>query len=298
MPPKTSYVPESTIRNTPLPNHGVKYSLISHSLVIDATRSSLTKAALVIDKELYKCSLDGQVAQGIYHLVSNDDPEIGMMFAWGNSYNKIHRFKCAVGARVYVCDNGMINGDAASYSRIHKGATALTEALNSIDNQIQSASGHFAQLIADKEALKTVLLNRRDQSSILGQLYAVEDAITLHQVGMIKKEMDQSSYDYSTERETVDFNSAWAMYNHVTNALKESHPANYLKDHQLVHDFFVKNFITKTADGYDNKTELTEPVLSFDDAHILQKEISFENLEFQDETPNVSPTKVFGVNFS
>lgn len=289
MPPKTSYVSESIVRNTPLPNHGSKYSVISHTAVIDKTRSSLTAAGLIIDKELYKCSLDGQVAQGIYHLVSKSDPEIGMMFAWGNSYNKIHRFKCAVGARVYVCDNGMINGDSASYSRIHKGATALSEAMNTIDHQIQNANSHFIQLIVDKEALKTVFLNRRDQSSILGQLYAVEDAITLHQVGVIKKEMDQSTYDYK-----ADNNSAWVMYNHVTNALKESHPANYLKDHQVVHDFFVKNFITKT-------TDLIEPAPSFDnsDAHILQKEICFENHEFQHEMPKTSsPVNVFGVNFS
>jgi hypothetical protein len=39
------------------------------------------------------------------------------------------------------------------------------------------------------------------------------------------------------------------MYNHITLALKDSHPMSYLSDHQRVHSFFVNEFgnlVTKT----------------------------------------------------
>ena len=46
----------------------------------------------------------------------------------------------------------------------------------------------------------------------------------------------------STHTYSANPNSAWDLYNHVTLALKDSHPLNYLSDHQKVHTFFVNEF--------------------------------------------------------
>jgi hypothetical protein len=250
MPPKTQLVTEGIIRNTPLPQHGSKYGVIAHGSVIDQTRKNLQDAGLDIERELYRCSKDGQIAQGIYHLVCKQDPDMGMMFAWANSYNRQMRFKCAVGGRVFICDNGMVSGDMASYSRIHKGSKAFASAMNTIEEQIGNASSYFQKLVADKEMFKKVKLYREDQASILGHLYAVEDAVNLQQVSIIRREMDKPSHDYGG-----DPNSAWAMYNHVTLALKESHPGSYLVSHQKVHEYFVNQFgnlILSTREELDN----------------------------------------------
>lgn len=237
MPPKTSYVTENILRQTPLPQHGRNYAVIAHGDIINRTRATLSNSGFEVEKELYKCSKDGQIAQGIYHLVSKQDPEIGMMFAWANSYNKLTRFKCAVGARVFICDNGMVSGDAASYSRVHKGKSALTDVMGTIDGQIKDGASHFLNLITEKEMLKDVILDRADQASVLGHLYALEEVLTVYQASIVKKEMDKPSYDYG-----VDPNSAWALYNHVTHALKESHPGSYLRDHETVHRYFIDQF--------------------------------------------------------
>ena len=65
--------------------------------------------------------MNAKVAQGVYHLASTEDEEMGMMFAWTNSYDKSTRFQCAVGAFVNVCSNGMLCGDMANYARKHTG---------------------------------------------------------------------------------------------------------------------------------------------------------------------------------
>jgi hypothetical protein len=273
MPPKTSFVSENILRQTPLPNHGKKYVTIAHGAIIDKTRENLQDAGLIIDKELYKCSGDGQIAQGIYHLVSMQDPDIGMMFAWANSYNRLTRFKCAVGARVFVCDNGMVNGDLASYSRVHKGAGTYHHVMHTISGQIANAHQHFASLIDDKEMLKNVLLTRSQRAGILGELFAAEEALTINQVSVVKQQMDKPSFDYG-----VDPDSAWAMYNHVTIALKESHPMNYLKDHEKVHRFF---------------TNLVQPV--YQPEPLLQPVFEDEQLS---GTVDVVNTNTFGVMFS
>jgi hypothetical protein len=284
MPSKTNYVTEHVIRQTPLPTHGGRYSVIPHGDVIHETRRSLQRVGLSIEKELYKCSHDGQIAQGIYHLGSSQDPEIGMMFAWANSYNKTTRFKCAVGARVFVCDNGMVSGDMASYSRLHKGKGAMRDVIHSIQWQISQAGKHFAPLIGDKEMFKTERLDKEHQASILGQLYVVEDILNLHQVGIVRREMEKPSHAYGADPDSV-----WAMYNHVTLALKESHPLTFLRDHERVHQYFVDLTIRQSSSqGQKALVDIPHSLMS----------ITKETVERDDVALISADENMFGVQFS
>ncbi len=236
MPVKTQFVTEQHIRNAALPSHGKRYTVIPHGYVIDQTRAELANAGFVINQELYKTSLDGQVAQGVYHLNYGTDQDMGLMFAWSNSYNKMMRFKCAVGAQVFICMNGVVSGDLANYKRKHTGS-ALIDVTNSIQFQINHAKEYYNNLVADKEMLKQVHLTKSQQGSVVGRLLIEQEILTLTQVGMIQREIEKPTHQY-----TVNPNSAWDLYNHVTLALKDSHPLNYLSDHQKVHNFFVNEF--------------------------------------------------------
>lgn len=278
MPAKTQFSTEQYLRSIQLPNHGKRYQVISHGHVIDQTRNELQAAGFDIKTELYKTTLDGQIAQGIYHLNYASDPEIGLMFAWSNSYNKMLRFKCAVGAHVFVCMNGVLSGDLANYKRKHTG-TALADVNNSINTQISGAKEYYNNLVADKEMLKQVILNKKEQSSIIGQLYADQEIITLTQLGQIAREMQQPTYNYN-----VDPNSAWALYNHVTLSLKDSHPMRYLTDHQRLHSFFVDEFGNMAKGAIYTPVEATPEIQNIE--------------EFVSNNPvMVEEDNVFGVNF-
>ena len=138
MPSKIPFYFEQELRLAPLPNHGGRYAVVSHGDVIDSAKYRILAAGFTIKKEEYRMTTDGQVAQGIYHLDYAGDADMGMMFAWSNSYNKTMRFKCAVGAYVFICANGVVRGDLGSYSRKHSG-TALQDVIAQIDNQIAHA---------------------------------------------------------------------------------------------------------------------------------------------------------------
>lgn len=237
MPVKTTFVTEDRLRSTPLPNHGGRYAVVSHGEVIDKTREELALAGFEIDRELYKTSMDGQIAQGVYHLKYGNDADMGLMFAWSNSYNKMMKFKCAVGAQVFICMNGVVSGDLASYNRKHMGNSALQDVYNTISNQISRAKEYYDKLVEDKNMLKNIILTPRDKGSILGELFANDEILTLTQVGIVKREIDKPTHNYN-----ADIDSAWTMYNHITLALKESHPMNYLDDHQKVHGYFVNKY--------------------------------------------------------
>ncbi len=256
MPSKVPFYTEQDLRNTSLPNHGGRYAVVTHGDVIDSVKARLNLAGFTITKEEYKSTSDGQVAQGTYHLDYANDPDMGMMFAWSNSYNKTMRFKCAVGAYVFICSNGVVRGDMGSYSRKHSG-TALQDVIAQIDYQIDHAKEHYDVLLADKQMLKNILLSPRDKGRILGHLFANDEILTLTQVGIVKRELDKPTHNYNS-----DVNSAWTMYNHITFALKESHPSSFMKDHQKVHEYFVDCygvFISPDPEDED-EIETVEPV--------------------------------------
>lgn len=253
MPVKTSFVTEQHIRDTALPTYGKTYAVIPHGYVIDTTRLELENAGLEIERELYKTTQDGQIAQGIYHLTHREDPEMGLMFAWSNSYNKQMRFKCAIGGYVFVCMNGVVSGNMGNYHRKHTGS-AKFEAFQSIKNQIADAKMFYQGLIADKEMLKHVTLSKAEQASLVGRLFLEQEILTLTQLGQIEREMKKPSFVYSQNPQ-----SAWDLYNHVTFSLKDSHPMKYLSDHQKVHNFFVDQFGTIQT----NKAPLAQLEMDF-----------------------------------
>lgn len=246
MPTKTTYMTEDSLRAITLPNHGGKYAVVPHGTIIDETRNQLSIAGFEIEKELYKTSLDGQIAQGVYHLKHGNDADMGLMFAWSNSYNKQMRFKCAIGAQVFICMNGVVSGDLANYNRKHMGSSTLKDVFTTINSQISNAKTYFDNLVSDKHLLKNVILTPRDKGSILGELFANDEILTLTQVGIVKRELDKPTHTYN-----ADANSAWTMYNHITLALKESHPGHYIGDHQKVHKYFINKYgqlITSTIE--------------------------------------------------
>lgn len=284
MPVKTALVSEAQVRNVELPQHGKSYTVIPHGDLIHESQKALKAAGFLVKSEQYKTTLDGQVAQGVYHLEYGNDPDMGLMFAWSNSYNKSMRFKCAVGAHVFVCMNGMVRGDMSSYVRKHTGS-ALYEARQHINDQISKAKEYFDVLVKDKELLKDVRLSPADKGTILGRLFAEQEILTLTQVGIVKRELDKPSHNYN-----CDPNSAWAMYNHVTLALKESHPLTYLQDHERLHQFFIDQY---------GQLQITTPTTDYDDKEYTEEDMipSGPNYEEQPEDFELEPVTSFGVTF-
>jgi len=287
MPSKVPFYSEQNLRLAALPNHGGRYAVVSHGNVIDSAKHRILGAGFTIKKEEYRMTVDGQVAQGIYHLDYANDPDMGMMFAWSNSYNKTMRFKCAVGAYVFICGNGVVSGDMGNYSRKHSG-TALQDVIAEIDNQIAHAKEHYDVLLHDKQMLKNVTLTPRLKGKILGELFAYDEILTLTQVGIVKREIDKPTHNYNS-----DVNSAWTMYNHITLALKESHPSTFMKDHQRVHGYFVDAFGQLHTPQIDGGVDPEEE----DDVYTVEPVSPAGGSDFDIDKADAMSQSLYGVNF-
>ena len=225
----------------PLPSHGKTYTVIPHKDVIDVTKTLLDKSGFTITKELYRANMNAKVAQGVYHLASNEDPEMGMMFAWTNSYDKSTRFQCAVGAFVNVCSNGMLCGDMANYARKHTGK-ADHDIHTQISSQIKSANKYYTKLIDDKNNMRKIFLPKKSQAELVGRLFLDEEIVDASQVSIIKAEMKDPSYNYG-----ADLNNAWTFYNHVTHAFKKSHPRTWMSDQVKFHEFMTAELLSQAG---------------------------------------------------
>jgi len=239
MPKKIQDCTKAHLISIDLPVHGDSYTVISHESVMDYAYTELANAGFGIVSEEYRATADGQIAQGIYRLNYNSDPELSMMFAWTNSYNKQVRFKCGIGAYVNQTGTVMVCGDMGSWARKHTG-TADAETIQTIKDQITDATMYYNQLVSDKEAMKDISMNKRRQAQMLGILFAEYQILTTEQASMIRNQMDRPSHVFD------DSNSLWAFYNYVTTALQHSHPKTWMEDQRVLHYFIssVNNFST------------------------------------------------------
>jgi hypothetical protein len=237
MPKKIKECSKAQLISVDLPTHGDSYTVISHESVINYVYTELANAGFGVVSETYRATADGQIAHGVHVLNYNSDPELSMMFAWTNSYNKQVRFKCGVGAYVNQAGTFMVCGDMGSWSRKHTG-TADEETVETIKEQIKDAQMYYDQLKSDKDAMKEIKMNKRKQSQLLGILFAEYQILTTEQASMIRSEMIKPTHVFE------DTSSLWAFYNYVTTALQASHPKTWMEDQRVLHYFIssVNNF--------------------------------------------------------
>jgi hypothetical protein len=261
MPKKIKECGKAHLISVPLPDHGDSYTVISHESVINHVYYELAAAGFGIVSEEYRATADGNIAQGIHVLQYNSDPELSMMFAWTNSYNKQVRFKCGVGAYVNHIGTTMVCGDMGSWARKHTG-TADEETVATIREQVTNAKMYYAQLVADKNLMKDIKMNKRKQAQLLGILFAEYQILTTEQASIVRSQMDKPSHVFE------DSSSLWAFYNYVTIALQSSHPKTWMEDQRVLHYFissvnnFSKPLPIQPEPVNDEEEKVADPLLS------------------------------------
>ena len=235
MPRKIKSYGRQDLIDVALPNYADSYTVISHESVMDLSTKALEDAGFNVTGENYRATHDGNIASAIYTLDFGDDPELSMMFAWSNSYNKQMRFKCGIGAIHRPNSTSLVCGDMGSWARKHTGS-ADTETKETIEQQVKLAKVYYEQLCSDKEAMKKIPLDVRKQSQILGMLFAEHDILTTEQASLIKQQMSRPTYKCSEP------GTLWEFYNFVTIALQQSHPKTWMEDQRVLHWFISDTF--------------------------------------------------------
>lgn len=229
------------LTSAPLPTETETYTVISHKAVIDATKKTLDAMGFEIEREFYRCNEGAQIASGIYHLKYSDDPDIGMLFAWANSYDKSMKFKCSVGGYVHESLVSIIYGNMGSWGRKHTG-DADDEMVVTVDNQLINAEEYFKELLKEKDQMKDIFVSEAKRAEVIGKMYFLNELLTTEQMSVIKNEFVKPSHVVSG----ID-NSLWKMYHAILVALQKSHPKTWMDQQRLVHEMLQKEFLMNTG---------------------------------------------------
>jgi len=232
---------------TELPKETRSYAPVPHELVINMTLEALDKANIKVLSELYTSAKEGRQANGIYQLEGGDS-EMNFRLIWQNSYDKSLPLASAMGGHVIVCSNGMVIGDMGAFKRKHTGSV-LTEFQESIKTYVTEAGEIFKRMTTDRERMKEITMTKRVTAELIGRMFLEENIITATQLGIIKRELENPSFDYGTRLVDKDGNlikqTLWDDYNAVTVSLKEAHPQHNISQHMKLHNFITKEAFKK-----------------------------------------------------
>lgn len=251
----------SKMLSAQLPEKTATYTPISHTAVINRVRSEITNAGYIITGEEFRCTNEGQIALGSFRMNYKADPDIELSANFMNSYNKQYAFRFNLGATVKACMNGMIlsNSKFGAYKRVHKGAADIL-AEGKIGEFIKDSEEYWSTLVKHKEEFKNNLLTSTWKHDILGELFFKKKILNTMQMNIIRSEMEKPSFDYK-----VDVDSAWVLYNHITLALKDSHPSDWMSHQEKVHEIFTRMLLDQESEDREESTlaldELFEPAV-------------------------------------
>jgi hypothetical protein len=225
------------LESVALPNHGGRYTPISHKSIIDKVHEELDKRGFNVESELYRASIGGNVANGIYILDQGTDPDMKMMFVWGNSYDKSMRFKCGIGVYIPKTGNYIFAGNISSYARKHTGK-ADEEAIQMIQTQLNMANVHYADLVASRDILINQTASIRTYSELIGRMFIEKEILNKEQVSTVR---DQIVNEVAL-LDNLTWDNAWNFYNYVATALRMSHPKNWFENQSDTHNFITAYF--------------------------------------------------------
>ena len=244
----------NTMLNAPLPQQTKTYKPVSHKELMDLTLESIYQSGYTIDTQHYITARQGDIATARYVINNVADKEMKLQIAWQNSYDKTASLKFAMGVKIMICSNGCVSGDMGSFKKKHVGEiqsfapTAITE-------YIKHGGDAFKQMQDDREYMKNIPVSSQAQAELLGRLFFEEKVIASKQLNIIKKELNAPTHDYGAD------GSVWDLYNHVTFAMKEVHPSNWMNKHIQVHDFF-KSYGKLTTENMQADADMFAAVVS------------------------------------
>jgi len=215
--------------NVRIPASTDSYSAVSHQNIIEAVYEQLDKRNLQVVNEKYNVAANGDKVIGYFDLNYNNNSEMGMRLAFRNSYDKSMSVAFVAGTQVWICENGCISGEI-QFLRKHTGSV-ISELYNKINTTIEQLEDHFLRTERHSIQMKSIELPKIKAAELYGRMFMVEDIISPTQLSIVKKELNEPTHKVF-EEETL-----WSAYNHVTFALKEAHPLNYINQHVNLHKF-------------------------------------------------------------
>jgi hypothetical protein len=213
-----------------VPQATSSYVPVSNDLALTSIRKGAANMGLNILGEELKLSTTGQIATGRIFLGS---PDSGLQRCMGfiNSYDKSKKFGLASGANVMICSNGMFTSEIV-HMRKHTG-NILEDMQELIQRSFEYLEVSFRNALDISKYFQNVKLEQSAINEIIGQLVLEEQLLKNEQLSIVKHGLKFDEKFNMRKEPTM-----WNLYNIVTEALKDTHPADYMSSHVKLNRMF------------------------------------------------------------
>ena len=224
---------EIELFSVPVPRATDTYAPVSHKSIVDEIREQLDRKNLIVRDTNYVTGREGKQLIG-YMNIESGDSELGFRFGFRNSYDKSMSAAVVAGGNIWICGNGQVRGDIA-FIRKHTGSVA-SELKEKIVYAIDTLYDEYTILNRHNQAMKQREITNNQVAHLAGELFMQEEIITSTQLNILKREMENPSFNYNAS------GSLWEVYGHLTHALKTSHPTEYFDRHKRLHEYVETKF--------------------------------------------------------
>jgi hypothetical protein len=183
-------IPEDIV-NAPVPAKTDSYSPVKHMDVVNAIQEMLDKKNISIKDANWWSNKGGNQMIGKFNLDFGGDAEMGGMLAFKNSYDKSMALGFAGGGNVFICANGVVNGEIVLIRR-HTGSI-VEEVNDKITESIDTLDVRFQELISHREKMKEVELTSKQNAEMLGRMYFEEELLNSTQLNSSAKKVCPTS---------------------------------------------------------------------------------------------------------
>ncbi len=214
-----------------LPVETKSYKPVPHLTFIESILEEADKKEFNLIRESYTMAREGNVISGKL-IFRGDEDGMDLQIGVVNSYDKSKSALIALGAEVFICLNGMV---VADHHMRRKHTTNVWEDLNDlIQLGVHNLYDEYVNSVKYRSRFSEIDLNKRVQAELLGRLFVEEEILTPTMANIVREEI--------TNSKLFPDDTVWSFYNHVTHALKQSHPSEYIDRHVEFHEFMDINF--------------------------------------------------------
>ena len=206
------------------------YVPILHKDFAELVLETSDKQGFRVRNTNYDVAREGNIMRGIFAFVG-DDPLMDMQVGILNSYDKSKKVTIGLGSQVFICQNGMVSADY-TMKRKHTGSVE-DDIKYMIEEGMKRLYDEYRRNIEVREKLSSIEIAKSRYAELIGRMFIEENIITSTQLNIVKKEFEESKLFPEP--------TAWSMYNHVNQALKFGHPADYINQHINLHNFMLAN---------------------------------------------------------
>jgi hypothetical protein len=218
-----------------LPTETKSFKPVPNAVLINNTLEAIDKSGFSLEKEIYYTGAKGNQMLGRIG-INMGDANIGMEIAFHNSYDKSLSLKYILGERLFICSNGQCYGSEGTYKSKHVGIIQ-TESPRNIQLYLNNLENKFENVLKRKARFEQIEVTKKTCAELLGRLYVEEEIINSTQLAIVKREIENPSFNYNAD------GSLWQFVNNITFSQQETNPRDYIDKSLQLFNFIEKEYV-------------------------------------------------------